>query len=109
MTTQPTSTEAPWEPPPDDKRRRPTVWIDQIDQDLGDAEANANDAEDAANKASSETDKAEAEADAAKADAEKAGACLRGSVEAFGAAFSSGGLEAAVAELQKLAGRCAPG
>ena len=47
-----------------------------------------------------------AELDAFKAKAELAAACLRGAFESVSSAFASGGAEAAVSQLQQLAGDC---
>ena len=84
-----------------------TESIDEIEQQLEDAAANAADAEQARDEASGAVEKAKAELEAFKADLELTRTCLRGALEALGTAFSQGGAEAAVSELQKLSGGCA--
>jgi len=84
-----------------------TESVDQIEQDLDQAAAKVDDAEKAREDASGAVDTAKAEAESVKARFELTRTCLRGSLDALGAAFDSGGLEAAVQQLQKLSGSCA--
>jgi septal ring factor EnvC (AmiA/AmiB activator) len=80
--------------------------LDQLDEQLGEAAANAEKAEQARTDAADAIDRASAEVDAFKARAAVAQGCLRGALDAFDAAFSAGGLEAAVAELETLSSGC---
>ena len=81
--------------------------VDQIEQDLEQATAKVDDAEKARDSAAGVIDKAKAEAEALGARFELTRTCLRGTLSALGSAFESGGIDAAVQELQKLAGSCA--
>ena len=81
--------------------------VDAIEQELEQAAAKVAEAEQARADADGVVDAARAEADAFKAQFELKQACLRGTLDAVGAAYEGGGLEAAAQELQKLAGSCA--
>jgi Skp family chaperone for outer membrane proteins len=83
-----------------------TESVDEIEQDLDQAEAKVDEAEQAQKDASGELDGLKAELEAATAQFELSRTCMRGTLSAVGAAFEGGGLEAAVQELQKLAGTC---
>src|SRR5215208_3111399 len=78
----------------------------EIEQVLDQAEAKVDEAEQAQKDASGELDGLKAELEAATAQFELSRTCMRGTLSAVGAAFEGGGLEAAVQELQKLAGTC---
>jgi cystathionine beta-lyase/cystathionine gamma-synthase len=80
--------------------------LDQLNQELEEAVANAEQAEQARTEASGAVDRASAELEAFKAQAEVAKTCLRGAFDALDSAFSDGGLEAAVTELEALSGGC---
>jgi chromosome segregation ATPase len=80
--------------------------LDQVDEQLDEAVASAEQAEQARTNAADAVDRAQAEVEAFKARAEVAQACLRGTLDSFSAAFSSGGLEAAVTELETRASGC---
>jgi chromosome segregation ATPase len=81
--------------------------VEQIEQDLDQAAATVEDAEKARDNAKGALDTAKAEADALKAHVELTQTCLRGTLDALKSSLESGGPEAAVQELQKLAGNCA--
>jgi chemotaxis protein histidine kinase CheA len=81
--------------------------VDQIEQDLDQAAAKADSAEQARDDATGAVDTAKAEAQAISARFELTQTCLRGTLSALSSAFESGGLEAAVQQLQKLSGNCA--
>jgi Skp family chaperone for outer membrane proteins len=83
-----------------------TESLDQIEQDLDQAAAKVDEAEQAQGEATGALDTAKAAAESARAQSELTQTCLRGTLNAVGAAFESGGLEAAVQELQKLSGSC---
>lgn len=80
--------------------------LDQLNQELEAAVANAEQAEQARDDAAGAVDRADAELEAFKAQAEVAQTCLRGAFDTLDTAFSDGGLEAAVAELETLSGGC---
>jgi Skp family chaperone for outer membrane proteins len=80
--------------------------LDDIEQELEQATATVEEAEQARTEASGVVDAAKAEAEAFKAQFELTKTCLRGTLDAVGAAFEGGGLEAAAQELRKLAGSC---
>ena len=80
--------------------------VDEIEQDLDQASAKADEAEKAKDDATGALDRAKAELEAVTARFEVTRTCLRGTLDAMGTAFESGGLEAAVQELQKLSGQC---
>jgi septal ring factor EnvC (AmiA/AmiB activator) len=83
-----------------------TESLDQIEQDLEQAATSVEEAEQARADATNALDEAKAEAESARAQFELTRTCLRGTLDAVGAAFETGGLEAAVQELQKLSGSC---
>ena len=76
------------------------------------AAARLDEAEQAATDAKGTADEAQAEVDAAQAKAETAATCAQSILSAFSGVFSGAnvqeGVEAAVAELQKLQPQCAP-
>jgi uncharacterized protein HemX len=80
--------------------------LDQLNQELEEAVANAEQAEQARTDATGAIDRASAELEAFKAQADVAKTCLRGAFDALDTAFSAGGLEAAVTELEALSGGC---
>jgi exonuclease VII small subunit len=80
--------------------------IDQLEQELEQAIAGAEEAEQARKEASGALDEAKAEVEAAQAQFEVTRTCLRGTLGALDEAFASGGLEAAVTQLESLAGQC---
>ena len=80
--------------------------LDDIEQQLDEASARFEEAAQARADAGGVIDSAKAEAEAFKAQFELTSTCLRGTLDAVGAAFEGGGLEAAAQELQKLAGSC---
>jgi septal ring factor EnvC (AmiA/AmiB activator) len=80
--------------------------LDQIQSDLDDALAAVDTADQARENAAGAADKVKAELDSVKARSEVTRACLRGSLDALGAAFSSGGLTAAADELGAISGKC---
>jgi len=80
--------------------------VDQLNQELEEAVANAEQAEQARTDAAGAIDRANAELAAFKAQAEVTKTCLRGAFDALETAFSDGGLEAAVTELEALSGGC---
>jgi chromosome segregation ATPase len=80
--------------------------VDELDAKLDDAAASVEKAQRARSDAANVIDRAGAEVEAFKAQAEVARACLSGTLAALDAAFSSGGVEAAVAELETLSGQC---
>src|SRR5688572_17613866 len=80
--------------------------VDQLNQELEEALANAEQAEQARTDAAGAIDRAEAELAAFKARAEVTKTCLRGAFDTLETAFSDGGLEAAVTELESLSGGC---
>jgi uncharacterized protein HemX len=80
--------------------------VDQLNQELEEALANAEQAEQARTDAAGAIDRAEAELAAFKARAEVTKTCLRGAFDTLETAFSDGGLEAAVTELEALSGGC---
>lgn len=81
-------------------------------QAVDDAAAKSNEAEQAAADAQGTADEAQNEVDAAQAKAETAATCAQSFLTAFSGVFSAStlkeGVEAAVAELQKLQPQCAP-
>ena len=83
-----------------------TEDIDQLEKELDEAVATAEEAEQQREDAGSALDKATAELEAVKARSEVRRTCLRGTLHALDAAFSSGGLDAAAEELGRLAGQC---
>jgi hypothetical protein len=80
--------------------------LDDIQQAVDQAAAKLDDAQQARADASGAIDAAKADAEAFKAQFELTRECLRGTLDAVGAAYGGGGVEAAVQELQKLAGSC---
>jgi hypothetical protein len=84
-----------------------TESLDQIEQALDQAATKVDGAEQAREDATGALDKAKAEAQAVSARFELTRTCLQGTLSALGSAFESGGLEAAVTQLQKLSGNCA--
>jgi chromosome segregation ATPase len=80
--------------------------VDEVDAKLDQAVASAEKAEQARTDATNAVDRAGAEVEAFKAQAEVARACLSGTLGALDAAFSSGGVQAAVTELETLSGQC---
>jgi chromosome segregation ATPase len=80
--------------------------LDQLNQELEEAVANAEQAEQARTDAAGAIDRASAELEAVKAHADVAKTCLRGAFDALDTAFSAEGLEAAVTELEALSGGC---
>jgi chromosome segregation ATPase len=80
--------------------------VEELDAKLDDAAASVEEAEQARSDAANAIDRAGAEAEAFKAQAEVARACLSGTLAALDAAFSTAGVEAAVSELEALAGQC---
>ena len=80
--------------------------VDEIQRDLDGALAAADDAVAARDAADGAVATARAEADAVRARGEVTRQCLRGSLDALDAAFSGGGLDAAVEQLEALAARC---
>lgn len=83
-----------------------TESVDAIEQDLDQAAEKVDEAEQAKDDASGRLDGLKAEVEAATARFELSRTCMRGTLDAVGAAFEGGGLEAAVQELQKLSGAC---
>lgn len=81
--------------------------VDQIEQDLDQAATKVDGAEKARDDATGALDAAKADAQAISARFELTRTCLRGTLSALSSAFESGGLEAAVQQLQKLSGSCA--
>lgn len=81
--------------------------VDQIEQELDQASAKVEETKQAREDATGAVDAAKAEVDEFQARFELTRTCLRGTVDALGAALESGGMKAAVQELQKLAGDCA--
>ena len=81
--------------------------VAQIEQDVSDAASNAEAAKQKADEATGALDTAKAKAASVSANFELTKTCLRGTLDAVKAAFGSGGTEAALQELQKLAGHCA--
>jgi ABC-type transporter Mla subunit MlaD len=80
--------------------------LDDIEQELEQATAKVDEAEQARTEATGAVDAAKAEAEAFEAQFELTRTCLRGTLDAVGAAFEGGGLDTAAQELQKLAGSC---
>ena len=80
--------------------------VEQIEQDLEQASAKVDDAEQAREDAEGVLDGARAEAEAFKAQFELTQTCLRGTLDAVSAAYAGGDVDAAVQELEKLAGNC---
>jgi len=80
--------------------------VEQIQQDLEAAAAKVSDAAQAKEDASGALDTARAEIEEAQARFELTKTCMLGTVDALGAAFETGGLNAAVEELQTLATNC---
>lgn len=80
--------------------------LDQVNEQLDEVLANAEQAEQARTEAAGAVDRASAELEAFKARGEVAKTCLRGAFDALDSAFADGGLEAAVTELEALAGGC---
>ena len=80
--------------------------IDDIQSEIDAAKAKVDDAQVQREQASGAVDTAKAELESFKAKAEQARTCLKGSLEALGTAVESGGAEAAVEELQQIAGSC---
>lgn len=80
--------------------------LDQLNQELEEAVANAERAEQARTDAAGAIDRANAELESFKAQADVAKTCLRGAFDTLDTAFSDGGLEAAVTELEALSGGC---
>jgi pyruvate/2-oxoglutarate dehydrogenase complex dihydrolipoamide acyltransferase (E2) component len=80
--------------------------IDQLQRELEHAVAGAEEAEQARKGAGGALDQAKAEGRAVQAQFEVTRTCLRGTLGALDEAFSSGGLEAAVIQLESLAGQC---
>jgi uncharacterized protein HemX len=80
--------------------------LDEVNAQLDEVLANAEEAEQARTEAAGAVDRASAELDAFKAQAEVAKTCLRGAFDALDTAFSDGGLEAAVTELEGLSAGC---
>lgn len=83
-----------------------TESLAEIEQDLDQAAAKVDDADQAKDDATGAVEGLKADADAAIARLELSRTCMRGTLDAVGAAFEGGGLEAAVQELQKLSGTC---
>jgi uncharacterized protein HemX len=81
--------------------------IDEIQQQIDAAKAKVDAADQQRQQASGVIDTAKAELASFKAKAEQASTCLKGSLNALGAAIDAGGAEAAVQELQQIAGSCA--
>jgi cystathionine beta-lyase/cystathionine gamma-synthase len=80
--------------------------LDQLNQELEEAVANAEQAEQARTEAAGAIGRAGAELEAVKAQADVAKTCLRGAFDALDKAFAEGGVEAAVTELEALSGGC---
>jgi predicted negative regulator of RcsB-dependent stress response len=80
--------------------------IDDIQQQVDAAKAKVDAAEVQREQASGAIDTAKAEVESFKAQAEQARTCLQGSLDALGAAVDAGGVEAAVEQLQQIAGSC---
>ena len=83
-----------------------TEDIDQLEKELDQAVAAAEKAEQERADAGNALDKATAELEAVRARGEVRRTCLRGTLHALDAAFSSGGLDAAAKELERLSGQC---
>ena len=83
-----------------------TGTLGDLEKDLDRASAAVDEAEQARDDASGAVDGLKADLEAAKAKFELARTCMSGTLDAVGAAFDGGGLEAALQELQKLAGDC---
>jgi chromosome segregation ATPase len=117
-TPEPAATDAPVEPAVADaetQQRYEEVQtelgqagedIGQLQRELEQAIAGAEEAEQARKEATGALDKAKAEVEAVQAQFEVTRTCLRGTLGALDEAFSSGGLEAAVTQLESLAGQC---
>jgi chromosome segregation ATPase len=80
--------------------------VEGIEQQIAAAKERFEQAQASRDDAEGAADSARAEIDALRSKADLAGACLRGTVDTLAAAFESGGTEAAVAQLQQLAGDC---
>lgn len=80
--------------------------IDDIQQQIDAAKQKVDDAQQQREEASGAIDTAKAELESFKAKAEQASTCLKGSLEAMGVAVDAGGVDAAVEELQQIAGSC---
>ena len=80
--------------------------VEDMQRQLADAEKQLEEATTDREEADDALTAAKAETETFKANAERARACLSGAVEAVGAAVESGGAEAAVAQLEQLAGSC---
>ena len=80
--------------------------LDAIQQQIDAAKAKVDAAEQQRSEASGAIDTAKAELASFQAKAEQASACLKGSLDALGAAVNAGGVDAAVQELQQIAGSC---
>jgi predicted negative regulator of RcsB-dependent stress response len=80
--------------------------LDAIQQQIDAAKARVDAAEQQRNEASGAIDTAKAELESFKAKADQARTCLQGSLDALGAAVDAGGVDAAVQELQQIAGSC---
>jgi uncharacterized protein HemX len=79
---------------------------DELRRQIDAAKGRFDEAESARDDAASAVDRARAELDAFRAKAELAGTCVRGTFEAVSSALDAGGTDAAVTELQQLAGDC---
>jgi uncharacterized protein HemX len=80
--------------------------IDDIQQQIDAAKAKVDAAQVQREQASGAVDTAKAELESFKAKAEQAQACLKGSLDALSTAVDAGGVDAAVQELQQIAGSC---
>jgi hypothetical protein len=80
--------------------------LDAIEQELEQAAASYDEAVQAREEAEGVVETAQAEAEAFKAQLELTRTCLRGTLDAVAGAYEGGGLETAVAELQRLSGSC---
>jgi uncharacterized protein HemX len=80
--------------------------VDQLTDEVNEAVADLDRAEQARTDAAGAIDRAAAEVDTLKAQTTVAKTCLRGTFDALDAAFSAGGMEAVVTQLEALSGDC---
>jgi uncharacterized protein HemX len=80
--------------------------LEQLTDEVNEAVADLDKAEQARTDAAGAIDRATAEVDAFRAQATVAKTCLRGAFDALDAAFSAGGMEAVVTQLEALSGDC---
>jgi hypothetical protein len=80
--------------------------VEDVQQQIDGAQERVDEAQAARDEAANAVDTARAELDAFRAQAELAATCLRGTFDSVAAALESGGAEAAVTQLQQLAGDC---